>query len=589
MQRLGEYLVEKGWLRQEALDHALALQERSGERLGVILLALSMVRQEQLYIALSDLWGFPYVRLAQMPAYPPGRNLPLEEAVRLQAAVYGEEDGKLLVAVAERPDSEMQTVLARHYPGRRFRFTVTTHWDLDHYLRNAYRQVLLDRAVYALYELRKDVSAYTVLTRGQYLVFSLLVMGMLGGLYLAPLHTIVTFNALVTTAFLVVVVFKFWVAWVGAAAERDIRITDEEVASLDERGLPHYTVLVPVYREAHIVREVLDHVVSLDYPSEKLEILVLIEEDDEETWEAAKAAKPPDFVHLVRIPDGLPKTKPKACNVGLAFARGEYLVIYDVEDRPERDQLKKAVLAFRKGSPSLVCVQAALNYFNWNENWLTRLFCLEYSYWFDYVLPGLDRLNLPIPLGGTSNHFRTDRLKALGGWDPFNVTEDADLGIRAAQFGYRVGIVNSTTYEEANSRTGNWLRQRSRWIKGYMQTMLVHSRNPLRLVRETGLGQALAFVLLIGGTPVTFLAYLPALGLYAWWLATGSHALDPYFPSVVLYMGLFNCSSAMPWRSTSPCSPSSSAGSTASYSIRSPIRSTGYCTAWLPTRLSGNC
>lgn len=149
----------------------------------------------------------------------------------------------------------------------------------------------------------------------------------------------------------------------------------------------------------------------------------------------------------------------------------------------------------------MVCVQAALNYFNWNENFLTRMFTLEYSYWFDYLLPGLDRLGLPIPLGGTSNHFKTEKLRELGGWDPFNVTEDADLGIRAAMRGYTVGVVNSTTYEEANNRVGNWIRQRSRWIKGYMQTTLVHSRNPWRLLRQVGPWKFLGFFLLIAGTP----------------------------------------------------------------------------------------
>ncbi|MCA9764307.1 MAG: glycosyltransferase, partial [Gemmatimonadetes bacterium] len=188
----------------------------------------------------------------------------------------------------------------------------------------------------------------------------------------------------------------------------------------------------------------------------------------------------------------------------------------------------------------LACVQAALNYYNWNENFLTRMFTLEYSFWFDYLLPGLDRLRLPIPLGGTSNHFRTAVLRELGGWDPFNVTEDADLGIRAAMHGYRVGIINSTTYEEANKRLGNWLRQRSRWIKGYMQTALVFSRDPIALVRRAGLRQALGFMLLIAGTPLIFLLQPIAIGLTIGWLVTRTQALAPIFPPWLLYLSLFN-------------------------------------------------
>ncbi|MFI4983169.1 MAG: glycosyltransferase, partial [Nevskiales bacterium] len=222
------------------------------------------------------------------------------------------------------------------------------------------------------------------------------------------------------------------------------------------------------------------------------------------------------------------------------FARGEYLVVYDAEDQPEPDQLKKALLAFQRGPRALVCVQAALNYYNWNENFLTRMFTLEYSFWFDYLLPGLDRLGLPIPLGGTSNHFRTTVLRELGGWDPFNVTEDADLGIRAAMHGYRVGIVNSTTFEEANKQLGNWIRQRSRWIKGYMQTALVFSRDPYGLVRRAGWKHTLGFALLIGGTPLIFLIQPISIALTLVWLFTRNSALEALFPPVVLYISLFN-------------------------------------------------
>jgi cellulose synthase/poly-beta-1,6-N-acetylglucosamine synthase-like glycosyltransferase len=186
-------------------------------------------------------------------------------------------------------------------------------------------------------------------------------------------------------------------------------------------------------------------------------------------------------------------------------------------------------------------VQAALNYFNRGENFLTRLFTLEYSYWFDYMLPGLEAWRLPIPLGGTSNHFRTDRLRELGGWDPFNVTEDADLGIRASQRGYTVGVIRSTTYEEANCRVKNWLRQRSRWIKGYMQTWLVHNRHPWRSLRTLGLKNWLAYQFFIGGTIVMFLSSPLLWGLFLYWLVTQANWLDELFPSGwVLYVALFN-------------------------------------------------
>jgi cellulose synthase/poly-beta-1,6-N-acetylglucosamine synthase-like glycosyltransferase len=198
------------------------------------------------------------------------------------------------------------------------------------------------------------------------------------------------------------------------------------------------------------------------------------------------------------------------------------------------------VIAFRKGTEQLVCVQAALNYWNDEENGLTRMFTLEYSFWFDYMLPGLDALNLPIPLGGTSNHFRTDALRRLGGWDPFNVTEDADLGIRASALGYTVGVINSTTFEEANRNRNNWVRQRSRWIKGYMQTLLVHLRHPVQLVRMAGLRQTIAFALLIGGTPFTFLMTPPLIAVFLFSMLMPSRELARLFPEWVLWVSLAN-------------------------------------------------
>jgi len=301
-----------------------------------------------------------------------------------------------------------------------------------------------------------------------------------------------------------------------------------------------YTVLAPMYHEAAVVRDLVENLSALDYPAAKLEVLLLLEEDDEETIRAAKAAGLPPWMTIVLVPRGQPQTKPKACNVGLFLARGDYLVIYDAEDKPDPDQLKKAIVAFDRGGEPMVCVQAALNYWNVSENFLTRMFTAEYSFWFDYMLPGLDALRLPIPLGGTSNHFRTDGLRRLGGWDPFNVTEDADLGIRAAALGYTVGVINSTTFEDANRKVGNWIRQRSRWVKGYMQTSLVHARTPLSLVRVAGFRQTLGFALLIAGTPLTFLFALPLWVLFIASLLVPSGVFDLMYPGWVLYIGLFN-------------------------------------------------
>jgi cellulose synthase/poly-beta-1,6-N-acetylglucosamine synthase-like glycosyltransferase/putative flippase GtrA len=261
---------------------------------------------------------------------------------------------------------------------------------------------------------------------------------------------------------------------------------------------PAYTVLCPMYRETAVLPQFVAAITKLDYPAESLQVLLLLEEDDHDTIDFARGMDLPGSFEIVVVPDSQPKTKPKACNYGLHVARGDYVVIFDAEDVPEPDQLKKAVLAFAELPGAVACLQAPLNFYNPRQNVLTRLFTAEYSLWFDLMLVGLQRLRGPIPLGGTSNHFRVEVLRGLGAWDPYNVTEDADLGIRLYKQGFRTGMLDSTTYEEANPDPRNWIRQRSRWIKGYLQTLLVHTRGGWDL-RHTRDPHFFTFLLVIGG------------------------------------------------------------------------------------------
>ncbi|MGH7057380.1 MAG: glycosyltransferase family 2 protein, partial [Acetobacteraceae bacterium] len=247
-----------------------------------------------------------------------------------------------------------------------------------------------------------------------------------------------------------------------------------------------------------------------------------------------------DLFEIIRVPESYPKTKPKACNYAFRFARGDYTVIFDAEDIPEPDQLRKVVALFRASGPEVACIQARLNYFNWNDNFLTRMFTLEYSHWFDYLLPGLHLLRIPIPLGGTSNHFRTKVLQELGGWDPYNVTEDADLGIRLTEAGYRVAVVNSTTFEEATGRLPSWINQRSRWIKGYMQTWLVHMRHPVSLYKRLGFVGFTGFHLFIGFPPFTALINPLLWATFVVSLLIGPSRVAALFPAPVLILAVFD-------------------------------------------------
>lgn len=438
------------------------------------------------------------------------------------------QQGDTVVVLAANPaDSTIGPAVAAVVPGAGLSMLVGTETDVTRLIDLCFRARLVDNAVQELRRVRPEVSASTVFTEPQKVGGLLLGALVLLSVVWSPWWTAVALVTMVSTFYSIFITYKLLIALTGALPGGQLAVSEHDVASLTEDELPLYSILVPVYREPRVVPILIKALSQLDYPTEKLDVLLLMEEDDHETIAAAKAAHPPRYFRFIYIPASEPRTKPKACNYGLSFCRGEYVTIFDAEDIPDPDQLRKAVLAFRRGPETQVCVQAALNYFNRDENYLTRMFTLEYSYWFDYMLPGLDRLGLPIPLGGTSNHFRIDRLRQLGAWDPYNVTEDADLGIRAAAMGYTVGVIRSTTYEEANRAFGNWLRQRSRWIKGYLQTWLVHNRRPLALLRQVGLKAWLSYQLFIGGTCLIFLIN-PVMWLLGIWnlLPLGPLSLD---------------------------------------------------------------
>lgn len=262
---------------------------------------------------------------------------------------------------------------------------------------------------------------------------------------------------------------------------------------------PVYTILCPLYREANVTPDLVAALRRLDYPVEALDIKLLVEGDDVDTLSAALAVSAPAHIEVLVVPAGTPRTKPKALNAGLLRARGEFVAIYDAEDRPHPQQLRAALAAFEDGGEQLACVQAPLVVDNAEASWVARQFAAEYAIHFRELLPMLARLGLPLPLGGSSNHFRVAALRANGGWDAFNVTEDADLGYRLARDGYRAGVIGPPTWEEAPASFNAWLKQRTRWIKGHLQTWLVLMRNPFRVASDMGLGAFAAMQLMLGG------------------------------------------------------------------------------------------
>ena len=354
-----------------------------------------------------------------------------------------------------------------------------------------------------------DRCARLVVSRSQLLVYGVLTAGwLLLMIFRWDLFVFAT-TALLALLYLSAAFFRGAAALLSLLGKGEEKVSAAELASLTASELPVYTILIPLYHEANIAEKLLRSIGRLDYPPERLDVKLLLEADDDETLWALHRAGLPACCEIITAPDTLPRTKPRACNYGLAAARGEFCVIFDAEDVPEPDQLKKALAIFQRDvAGKVACVQAKLNYFNAGHNWLTRFFTVEYTVNFDLMLPGMQLFRLPLPLGGTSNHFRTGLLREIGPWDPYNVTEDCDLGIRIYEAGYETRLVDSTTWEEANSQLGNWLRQRSRWVKGFAQTHLVHYRHPFQTVRRLGWRGAFGGYLAVGGSVLMMLTNL---------------------------------------------------------------------------------
>jgi len=398
----------------------------------------------------------------------------------------------------------------------------------------------LGRSIDGLRLQAPEMSAFRTLSKRQARVMLgsgvLFVLGML----LAPVATLVSLNGLITAIYLGVFVYNIRIFRRLLRTPPVLTVTADDARSIADDALPTYTVLVAAYHESEIITRTIRSLEALDYPTDRLEILLLLEADDTETITRARAARPLSHIRIVEVPEAAPKTKPKACNYGLQLSSGELVTIFDAEDRPDPLQLRRAAVAFTRVDADVACLQARLYYHNVGQNRLTKFFAAEYVTWFSSVLPTLVDLGDPIPLGGTSFHIRRDVLEAAGAWDPFNVTEDADLGVRLTRLGHRTLVLDSITFEEANSDFINWVKQRSRWYKGYLQTWLVHMRDPRLLWRQLGPGPFLGFQVTIGATPL-----LALLNPFFWlltvlWFLTHSAFIHTLFPAWIFYPALIS-------------------------------------------------
>ncbi|MEZ5871609.1 MAG: glycosyltransferase [Nitratireductor sp.] len=487
---------------------------RPGTIASEILIARGILSRDAYESALADHLGAEFLAHGPDPA-----GLTDTEAGLGNPAIIALENNRRRLFIAPQIVGYLKIAEQEQQMPGRFRATIFCPADT---LRLAVfenrREAFLDHAVHGLQREFPEYSAAVRLTRGQVgwmatlaFVFAVLLAVLpastlaVGGLLLS-----VFYFAIIVLRSLLIVLLDHVAPHAATGHLQGRKIAPEEH--------PVYSVMVALYREAGQINELVAALDRIDWPRTRREILLICEEDDRDTINAIRRTNLPHGFRLLVCPQAQPKTKPKALAWALPLCSGEYCVIYDAEDRPHPQQLQQAWVKFRKGDARLACLQAPLVIHNHRQNWLTSMFAIEYHAQFLGMLPALEYLNAPIPLGGTSNHFRMAALRRLGGWDPYNVTEDADLGIRMARFGYSCGTISAPTLEEAPPVLDVWLKQRTRWLKGWLQTVLVHMRDPARTTRELGPMNTAMFHLVITAIVISMLIH-PAFLIHVCWQA----------------------------------------------------------------------
>lgn len=534
--KIGEILLENGIISSEQLENAMEIQSKSGGRLGEILIFLGYVDSETLYRELAS--QVEMGRIGDKLELSGSKNLTYELGLKYSALVTQEREDSYMLGVRSRLN-DFEIAEIEDFLGKSVEQVLLTDEEFNVLWEKVFKDKQKQKSIFELYDNQPENSAIVTFTVPQLMFILVISIFILIGLIGNWKGTLFAVNIFFQIVYAIMTTLKLYIVLKGQRSNKQMKFEPKDIAEINERELPIYTILIPVYKEKEVVKKLLSNISTIDYPQYKLDVRILLEQDDIETIEVIRSMKLPSNYTAIIVPTSKPQTKPKACNYGLIRARGEYVVIYDAEDRPEKDQLKKAYLAFKNLPPEYVCIQAKLNYFNSSQNIITKLFTQEYSMWFELLLVGIMQMNMPVPLGGTSNHFKLSFLKEVGGWDPFNVTEDADLGIRLFKFKYKTAILDSRTWEEANSNAFNWIRQRSRWIKGYMQTWLVHMRNPIELFKSIGIEGFIGYQAMVLGTPLLPLINPVFWGLMIWWYVAKAGWIDGLFPGIFYYIATF--------------------------------------------------
>jgi cellulose synthase/poly-beta-1,6-N-acetylglucosamine synthase-like glycosyltransferase len=525
---LAQILLERQAVEPGDMIKAIALKAREDARLSDILLARGWVSPRALADALAEEWG---TRPADLRAVPPDARLVdtigTSLCLRLGCVPLRRLGGATVLAVS-RPedfDSIRASLPAALGP---YVMAVATETEVHAAILNL-RQTSLRREA----ETRPAEEDSCRRPAQPWVVPAIVATAAAAVAWPAWAALVILFAAVLGHVASMTLKFAAFLAAVTAPRRDDLPRPHLITARAPRHRKPVVSLIVPLFREMEIAGRLLDRLRRIDYPTELLDILLVVEEADNQTAAALLGIRLPHHVRIITVPDGPLKTKPRALNFALNFCRGSIVGVYDAEDRPDPRQIHRVVAHFAQCGPDVACVQGVLDFYNRRHNWLSRCFAIEYAAWFRAVLPGMARLGLVVPLGGTTLFFRRTILETIGAWDAHNVTEDADLGIRLARRGYRTEFIDSVTEEEPNVRALSWIRQRSRWLKGYALTWSVHMRQPIRLWREVGALRFLGLQALFFGTLSQFLL---APVLWGFWLvALGlSNPYDDVIPSGML-------------------------------------------------------
>ncbi len=535
---LGEEFVNHEIADPEELEQALRIQSITGGKIGEILLAMGSKRAIDYYKVLAAHYQIQFINLLEIKIDESLlKNKDKEKYFKQMSIPIAFENNYYTVATAI-PDIITFQRIKNEY-GENTNIVCTSKFDILWSLQKCFNTEYLDSSIHELSKKYARLSAKHKSPIWQKIIYTSPFFA-LGCLLLTNLKlALLIINCSILIASSVMIAFKLILSIIGLLAAQK---QSSQSLRISEESLPIYSILVAIYQESEVtLTHLFHHLKKINYPRHKLDIKILLEEDDFATIAIIKKMRLPSYIEYIYVPASQPRTKAKACNYGFKFIRGSYLCLYDAEDQPEPDQLLRVVQLFEESKDEkIACVQCKLNFYNSNENWLTRMFTIEYTYWFDLLLPALSFVGIPIPLGGTSNHFRADILSKVVAWDPFNVTEDADLGLRLSRLGYKIKILDSTTYEEANCQLINWVKQRTRWVKGYMQTYVVHMRNPFELWRKIGTRGFLGFQLFIGGTILSNLANIPLWLVSILILVVGNFDTSYYFPGSIYTLAILN-------------------------------------------------